>query len=198
VERVFPRLFVFRAQRLFVGRKSVDYSEIRIHENPDYLRDDKLVDKLLDSLKEKAPTFIYVDKYGVHFPYSNKYPSALQKPSETVVGHYQNAILWSVDEFFRKLLPAVDLSKTLIIYTSDHGQSLQSGKPSHCTSTPNVQPAEAYVPILAITSEPNFERLLVEAAARGFGRFSHFEIFPTLLLAMGFDASWVKRHMAQA
>jgi glucan phosphoethanolaminetransferase (alkaline phosphatase superfamily) len=185
------------------AEKALIDSEIKVVEKPAYLRDHKLVDKILDSLNEKAPTFIYVDKYGVHIPYSTKYPSALQKPSahptaepdlETVVGHYQNAIRWSVDEFFRKLLPAVDLSKTLIVYTSDHGQNLQSGyKHSHCTSTPNVQPAEAYVPILAITSEPKFERLLAEASARGFGRFSHSEIFPTLLLAMGFDASWVKK-----
>src|SRR5262249_35150659 len=64
---------------------------------------------------------------------------------------------------------------------------------SHCNSTPNVEPTEAYVPILAITTEPKFKRLLTEAAARGFDRFSHFEIFPTLLLAMGFDARWVKK-----
>ena len=46
---------------------------------PAYLRDQMVVDKLLNALKEEAPAFIYVDKYGVHFPYSNKYPPALQK-----------------------------------------------------------------------------------------------------------------------
>ena len=48
-----------------------------------------------------------------------------------MVCHYPNAIAWSVDEFFRKLLPAVDLSKTLIVYTSDHGQSLQGREKHH-------------------------------------------------------------------
>jgi hypothetical protein len=38
-----------------------------------------------------------------------------------------------------------------------------------------------------------FEQCLKKGAARGFNRFSHFEIFPTLLLAMGYDAGWVKR-----
>jgi glucan phosphoethanolaminetransferase (alkaline phosphatase superfamily) len=180
----------------------IDY-KINVIENPAYLRDHTVARKLLTSLKEEAPAFIYVDKFGVHLPYFNKYPPALQKPStspiaelaeqEVMVSHYQTAIHWSVDEFFRELLPTIDLSKTLIIYTSDHGQSLKAGKQSHCTSTPNVPPAEAYVPILAFTSEPKFKRLLTVAATNNFNRFSHFEIFPTLLLAMGFDPNWVNK-----
>jgi hypothetical protein len=39
---------------------------------------------------------------------------------------------------------------------------------------------------------PKFEQGLEKGAAHGFDRFSHFEIFPTLLLAMGYDAGWVK------
>ena len=45
-----------------------------------------------------------------------------------MLAQYSNAIAWSVDEFFRNLLPAVDLHKTLIVYTSDHGQSLLPGR----------------------------------------------------------------------
>ena len=60
---------------------------------------------------------------------------------------------------------------------------------THCSTTPNVHPGEAYVPLFAITSVPEFEQHLEEGAAHGFGRFSHFEIFPTLLLAMGYDAA---------
>ena len=109
------------------------------------------------------------------------------------IAHYPNAIAWSVDEFFRNLLPAVDLSKTLIVYTSDHGQSLLPGHFTHCSTTPTVPLGEAYVPLFAITSVPEFKQRLEKGAARGFGRFSHFEVFPTLLLAMGYDAGWVNR-----
>jgi hypothetical protein len=48
------------------------------------------------------------------------------------------------------------------------------------------------VPLFAITSAPDFEQRLEQAAARGFGQFSHFEVFPTVLLALGYDAGWVK------
>ena len=106
-----------------------------------------------------------------------------------MIADYPNAIAWSVDEFFRNLLPAVDLSKTLIIYTSDHGQSLLPGQFTHCSTPPKVAPGEAYVPLFAITSVPEFERRLEKGAAIGFGRFSHFEVFPTLLLAMGYDTA---------
>ena len=111
---------------------------------------------------------------------------------EREIAQYPNAIAWSVDEFFRNLLPAIDLSKTLIIYTSDHGQSLLPGHFTHCSTT-RVAPGEAYVPLFASTSVPDFKRGLEQGAANDFGGFSHFEIFPTLLLAMGYDRDWVKK-----
>ena len=47
------------------------------------------------------------------------------------------------------------------------------------------------MPLFAITSMQEFEKRLEKGATNGFGRFSHFEIFPTLLLAMGYDPGWV-------
>jgi glucan phosphoethanolaminetransferase (alkaline phosphatase superfamily) len=199
-----------------LAEKALIDSTINIINNPSYLRDQMLVDQLLDALKDERPAFIYVEKYGVHWPYSDKYPPdfhGLPTPLEphtdwsvdTILGlHrfdeltereialYPNAIAWSVDEFFRKLLPAVDLSNTLIIYTSDHGQSLLPGRFPHCGMTRTVPRGEEYVPLFAITSVPEFEQGLEKGAAHGFDQFSHFEIFPTLLLAMGYDPGWVK------
>ena len=180
-------------------------SKINILDNPGYLRDRRAADKLVDVLKQEGPAFIYLDKFGVHSPYATKYPPdfhAFPTPAgseladrEVMVAHYRNAIAWSVDEFFRKVLPAVDLSRTLIVYTSDHGQSLLQGgyKLTHCSVGGNVHPGEAYVPLFAVTLEPEFKRRLANGAARGLDRFSHFEIFPTLLLAMGYDAHWVAK-----
>ena len=201
-----------------IERSLID-SNITIFEKPGYFRDQKLVGKILSALQDKEPAFIYVDKYGVHWPYSTKYPPdfrALPTPVELnaskqwngVVGfvhtflkrfalsredeiaRYPNAIAWSVDEFFRNLLPAVDLSNTLIIYTSDHGQSLSVNHITHCSTTA-VSPGEAYVPLFASTAVSDFRHGLEKTAQRNFGRFSHFEVFPTLLLAMGYDKFWV-------
>jgi glucan phosphoethanolaminetransferase (alkaline phosphatase superfamily) len=183
-------------------------SIMNVNKTVGYLRDQVIGDKLLHALKEEGPAFIYIEKFGVHRYYSDKYPPdfrAVPTPlsdsvwsvdgddmGERELAHYSNAIAWSVDEFFRRVLPAVDLHKTLIIYTSDHGQSLLPGRFPHCSTTPTIPPAEAEVPLFAITSKPDFEQRLEQGAARGFGQFSHFEVFPTLLLALGYDAGWVK------
>ena len=206
------RGFISLGSGISLAERALVNSNININKPVGYLRDQTVVEKLLHALKEEGPAFIYVDKFGVHFPYSDKYPPdfhTLPTPlSDTVssvvikffmffgereLAQYSNAIAWSVDEFFRKLLPAVDLRKTLIVYTSDHGQSLLPGRYlQHCSTTPTVPLAEADVPLFAITSEPDFEQRLQQGAARGFGQFSHFEVFPTLLLALGYDAGWVK------
>jgi glucan phosphoethanolaminetransferase (alkaline phosphatase superfamily) len=193
-----------------LAEKSLVDSNISVLTNPNYRRDQVVVEKLLHALKEEGPAFIYVDKFGVHFPYSDKYPpdfhtlpTLLSDTVSSVLGKllpagerdlalYPNAIAWSVDEFFRNLLPGVDLHKTLIVYTSDHGESLLPGRFSHCSTTLPFPIGEADVPLFAITSDSVFEQRLERGAARGFGQFSHFEVFPTLLLAMGYDASWVK------
>jgi hypothetical protein len=52
---------------------------------------------------------------------------------------------------------------------------------------------EERVPLFAITEVPYWEQHLAKGATGGFDHFSHFEVFPTLLLAMGYDADWVNR-----
>jgi lipid A ethanolaminephosphotransferase len=192
---------------LLLSEKAQIDSNISIIKNPSYIRDQVLADSLIRALKEEGPVFIYAEKFGVHFPYADKYPPGFgSSPTTTVSGtassvaigerelaQYPNAIDWSVDEFFKKLLPSVDLSKTLIIYTSDHGQNMLQGRSTHCSASRMVPVGEEYVPLFAVTSLPNFEQGLVKGATSGFGQFSHFEIFPTLLLAMGYDANWVKK-----
>jgi hypothetical protein len=57
----------------------------------------------------------------------------------------------------------------------------------------DVSPNEAIVPLFAATGDRRFEQRLQEAARVGFNRMSHFELFPTLLIAMGYDEKWVKK-----
>ena len=95
-----------------------------------------------------------------------------------MITEYSNAIAWSVDEFFRHLLPEVDLSKTLIIYTSDHGQSLLPGQMTHCSFTPpTVASSEAFVPLFAITSLPEFKQRLEKGGNSGLAGSVIFKSF---------------------
>jgi hypothetical protein len=71
-------------------------------------------------------------------------------------------------------------------------------KQSHCTFNGPVVPGEGYVPLFAMTHVDPYEHRMRQAAAGGRDHLSHFEIFPTLLSAMGYDASWTKGQYGQS
>jgi glucan phosphoethanolaminetransferase (alkaline phosphatase superfamily) len=167
-----------------------------------YNRDHEAARVLIAALKSTERTFVYVDKMGAHFPYDSYSPPDFntftradgtrfqygRKTLNDLIGSYKNVIAWSVDGFFRELLPNVDLNGVLIIYTSDHGQNLWDDGYTfwrHCDNDP--PPAEVWVPLLAFAGNEQFGRALSASAAGSFNEASHFEIFPTLLLAMGYD-----------
>jgi glucan phosphoethanolaminetransferase (alkaline phosphatase superfamily) len=169
-------------------------------------RDLEAARSLLAALKREGRVFIYVDKVGAHFPYDGYSPLDFNKYTRSdgtrfeygrrtltdLVGSYKNAIAWNVDGFFQELLPNIDLGGVLIIYTSDHGQNLwDDGNrfSRHCNNHP--PPTEVRVPLVTFTGDEVFGRALSTSAARSFNEASHFEIFPTLLLAMGYDPTSV-------
>jgi glucan phosphoethanolaminetransferase (alkaline phosphatase superfamily) len=173
--------------------------------NPEYQRDGAIADTLIDLLKSDERMFIYVNKYGVHFPYKTKYPPDISYDSlplvtalpldvsrRTAVAEYHKGIRWSVDEFFAKVLPNVS-PDTLIIYTSDHGQALfEAGYDfQHCSSSPGLAKGEVMVPLFVSSGSTAFAARLKEQAELGFNQATHFEIFPTLLVAMGYAEDWV-------
>ena len=157
-----------------------------------------LIDRLARLLREsKQPLFIYINKNGAHFPYDASYPAERQifRPTfrelkkqtlKARINSYRNAIAWSVDLFLHRLMKKVDLSDTLIIHTSDHGQNLRPGRLTHC-STRNPDPREALVPMLAITANARLLERFKAAARRNRNLTSHFHIAPTLLALMGYD-----------
>ncbi len=131
--------------------------------------------------------FIVLNKAGVHFLYENSYPpeEALWGPipedyhrqPELAVNPYDNGIRYAVDAFFSRLLPnpAAGLENTILLYTSDHGQTLFEGGVGwlHC----NFTPQEASVPLFLLGSLPAEPDTSYAA--------SHANILPTLLDLMG-------------
>jgi glucan phosphoethanolaminetransferase (alkaline phosphatase superfamily) len=173
---------------------------------PPYTRDGLIAERLLQLLKQDAPSFIYVNKFGAHFPYEADFPpdydqSHVSPEGEYSVGAdsrvdslraYNNALRWSVDGFFQKLFSRLDKQNVFIVYTSDHGQSLMEGgqKMSHC-STKDTQVGEGLVPLIVSTGIQDLAVRVRKSATHRYGQATHFEIFPTLLLAMGYDEQWV-------
>lgn len=162
-------------------------------------------------LTRPTPQFVYINKEGAHFPYQLRTPlsEAPFQPSmgprepmgdrARLVNAYKNVIRWSVDHFFETLLPNLDLSNTVIIYTSDHGQNLlDDGTPvTHCRRM-GVQVQEAVVPLLVWTGNAALHERFQQSATMNVGAASHFEVFPTVLELFGYDPDSVRSRYHQS
>ncbi len=169
---------------------------VRFSDVPVPQLDYKLLETLGQELKSDQPVFIFANKSGVHFPYDKVYPQNQNKFQPTIeqagkdstktrVNSYLNALGWSVDRFFGKLFENIDLEQTVIIYTSDHGQTLSSGAMTQCSMS-NPNPREALVPMFAITDNLKLKARFAQGAVLNAGRASHFLIRPAVLDLMGF------------
>lgn len=165
--------------------------------------DYRLLEIVLSNLKADQPVFIYANKNGAHFPYDSTYPEgeAIFHPTmaeargtsmATRVNSYRNSVRWSVDRFFRRLFDAADLSRTVLIYTSDHGQAFQEGHLTHCT-VENPNPQEGLVPLFVATEDQRWRAGFIEGARQSSAHGSHFSIAPTLLELMGYSEADVHR-----
>lgn len=167
-------------------------------DTPMHELDFKLLKVIEQEIRKPGKTFIYANKNGAHFPYDSAYPleetrftpTETDKPNETLakINSYRNAIHWSVDTFFDEAINKWNLDDAVVIYTSDHGQNLTSGRLTHC-STSNPDPREALVPLLAITGIEPIDNALKYGAHVNMNAASHFAITPTMLSFMGYDKS---------
>jgi glucan phosphoethanolaminetransferase (alkaline phosphatase superfamily) len=146
--------------------------------------------------------FVFVFKRGAHIPYDTNIPAGEEKWGPTLQGldkfaipagdqlpqavnAYDNAIRYNIQSFFSNLI--TDYSKipnnTVIIYTSDHGQTLfANGRASHGGNTRE----EALVPLFVI----GFPSVLDTTY-----RASHNNILPTILDLIAYPVE-LRVHMA--
>ncbi|AIR90827.1 sulfatase-like hydrolase/transferase [Pseudomonas cremoricolorata] len=183
-------------------------------------RDMAAAARLIELLASPQPQLIVINKVGAHFPVHDKYPDAFMhyrpalsrgryvdvadtgeragfdgSPSDwqRYRNAYRNTLLWNVGEFFNRLLHQADFRDTVLIYTSDHGQDLhERGNPglnTHCGSDPN--PEEGLVPLLVLQGRGLRSLDWQAHLAQNRNASSHYNIFPTLLLLMGYGRSEV-------
>lgn len=195
--------------RLQNGMTVVERNLVDVFEQPDHLphpeRDFAVARRLKEIADEPESHFVYVNKWGAHFPFSRNYPptAAAFVPDmveredasvdrDRMVNSYKNTIRYNVDGFFRELLQR-NLQNVALIYTSDHGLSLLDHDHvlTHCNAT-NPHQLEGLVPLLALGGPADLRRQLLNAAVVNRHRTSHFQIFPTLLEWFGFDRAEVR------
>lgn len=207
-------------QNFMTAQELSEIDELVQHDDNTVAKDKDmvLVTQLQQVLQQKGKAFIYVNKNGVHFPYENKYPASarLYTPhmegtginvnegnqygdgfgNEAFINSYRNAVAWNTGEFFKRLMPSLDLHKSVIIYTSDHGQSFtktaESGFLTHCT-TGNAPPSEGTVPLVLLTEQTQW-LASIKKAAKYPSVASHWNVPPTVLLMMGYPQQYVQEH----
>lgn len=150
--------------------------------------DAKAARKIREIIQGSTGNFIWVNKFGVHKPYTDSYPQTGKDTvsdkfyvdyderfdRETLIRNYEAGVSYNSDSFFSNLFANGEPANSdFYVYTSDHGQTLreEGATVSHCSE----QRTAAVVPLLMITgltSKPKVESSF-EA--------SHFNIFATML-----------------
>jgi lipid A ethanolaminephosphotransferase len=196
----------------FMTRDDLDHIDVFYQVTADeqehgrkHQRDQLLVRRITEIMAEGDPVYIYVNKYGAHFHYENTYPSDQRRfeptmqpqapidasSREEVANSYANSILWNVDRFFELLVPTLDLADTVVLYTSDHGQSFkeQMGVSTHADRR-NPPASQANVPLLAWGGF--LEQRFPDRGSALRDRTDHFRLFPSQLILMGYEEAEVK------
>jgi glucan phosphoethanolaminetransferase (alkaline phosphatase superfamily) len=155
-------------------------------------------------LNERGGYFIVVNKKGLHFHYHYRYPDEpaftvwrpVMKASdpidisaagrEKLVNTYDNGVRFQVDEFFRVLVSETTNQNYVILYTSDHGQTLSE----HGQAYTHMKPDKVIVdvPDFIVSGERYGRKGLLSAITPGI-RVSHLNNFATLLDLMGVPMS---------
>lgn len=191
----------------------VQFSSPQIERDIDYISNDHKAAELARQVIERGGSnFIYINKLGAHFPFEGKYPighakytphQSLFQPlsnssREEVINSYKNAIRWNIDRFFEILLESDALQNTLVIYTADHGQNLfdDDSNTTHCNRA-SGSPFQGWVPLFAATRNVELLDQLKASASENAAATSHFNIFPTLLLMLGYPLQAVETQYTQ-
>lgn len=184
-------------------------------------RDMKILETIILLTREPARHFIYVNKMGAHFPFEGKYPksravytprmeqtyfgdsgdpdtdygSIPQFGDTAFINSYKNVLAWSVGEFWRRLLPQLDLSNSIVTYTADHGQNFQKrdggSVATHCNGS-KAAANEGVVPLVVATQIQPYKSLLKEGTQYNYNMVSHFNLFATHLIMMGYPRQAVE------
>lgn len=183
-------------------------------------RDQHAADDLVGFLNDDKQQLIILNKVGAHFPVSDKFPDSHAQyrpmlkrenfdiadgPKDELDGRksnwvlyrnsYRNTLLWNVGNFFDHIFANAKIGESLIIYTSDHGQTFHErgeyGEATHCTPNPQIE--EGVIPLVAIGGSKMAQDIWAKSAKINHDKISGYRIFPTLLKSMGFAQDDVEK-----
>ncbi len=173
--------------------------------------DSMLVAELEASMAKhpKGRQVIVLHTKGSHFSYTSRYPREFAKfqpecsgvdgscSKQAMVNSYDNSILYT-DMFLKNLMTSLAGKKAVLIYTSDHGETIEENRHFHATPKPLAPPEQLDVPLLFWASEPYlnaspankqaFEQLR-QAAKSSKTTPGHTNLFDSMLGCLGITSN---------
>lgn len=184
------------------------FAEPRAAEMP--LDDRLLLPELEDTLarhpRGKHVTILHLK--GSHYLYTQRYPREFARwqpecpgvdslcSKEQLLNAYDNSILFT-DHVLARIAATLAPHKALLVYTSDHGESIDDNMHFHATPRRLAPPEQLRVPLMfwaseGLLAEPRlrerFERLQRRAAGDADGRTHHHNLFASMLGCLGIES----------
>jgi len=148
--------YFFNFQRSSFGRKAGSLTPAD---------DWAMIPRLLEELNQAKRQFVQIHYWSTHFPYAHSQRFARFAPEvpegfdydtadrsyhrQAIVNRYRNCLL-EFDEWLRTLIAGLDLARTIVVVTGDHGEELfEQGRLTHTTALNDAQtktPALLYIP----------------------------------------------------
>ena len=160
----------------------------------------------------KSRQVIVLHTKGSHFSYTSRYPREFAKfqpecsgvdgscSKQAMVNSYDNSILYT-DAFLKSLMASLADKKAVLIYTSDHGETIEENRHFHATPKPLAPPEQLDVPLLFWASEPYlnanpanrkvFQQLQLAAKSSNATKTSvgHANLFDSMLGCLGITSN---------
>lgn len=159
-------------------------------------KDLAVADVIIDTLDRQPGSFIFVVKSGLHFPYRIRFPDGPEHriwepvmeeqdpidPSpagrEKLVNTFDDGIRFQVDDFFREIVTRAKNQNFVVLYTSDHGQTLSENGQRYTHAKPDKVIVD--VPCF-IVEGGTYENHALVGSAKPDIRVSHLNLFATAL-----------------
>ncbi len=160
----------------------------------------------------KGRQVVVLHTKGSHFSYASRYPREFARyqpecsgvdgacSKAELINAYDNSVLYT-DTFLHTLMQSLKGKKAVLIYTSDHGESIDENRHFHATPKPLAPPEQLDVPLIFWASEPYlnanpankkaFEQLLIAAKSANATKtdVGHVNLFDSLLGCLGITSN---------
>ena len=133
----------FTNQEIKFIDKVIDVSSMNITDR------DRSIPEIVNNIcHNDNKNFIFINKVGAHFPYQNHLPA--NDIVTDKMENYRKVLDRNVIYVINQLISQVD-DRTVIFYTSDHGQNFDGKVATHCNSGTSIRKEEFHVPFYIIT-----------------------------------------------